>query len=150
MFLQLTASGELRLGRVARLFLVRGPGPEFSERDRALLTLQRPHVYQAYLVSERRRHPVPDLTPRKWELMRLVAAGRTNIQIARQLGLSEVTVRTHLENIYGRLDVSNRTSAVLRAFPDRVAYRRDWVSQPDRKCPESVWIGRYVLIPNGS
>ena len=53
--------------------------------------------------------------------MRLIAAGRTNIQIARQLGLSEGTVRTHLQNIYGRLDVSNRTAAVMRAFPEKIA-----------------------------
>ena len=60
---------------------------------------------------------MPDLTPRQWELLRLIAAGRTNIQIARQLGLSEGTVRTHLENIYGRLQVSSRTAAVTHAFP---------------------------------
>jgi DNA-binding NarL/FixJ family response regulator len=30
-------------------------------------------------------------------------------------------VRTHLDNIYGRLQVSSRTAAVLRAFPDRLA-----------------------------
>ena len=48
-------------------------------------------------------------------------AARTNTQIARQLGISEGTVRTHLENIYGRLGVSSRTAAVTRAFPDRVA-----------------------------
>ncbi len=108
-------------GRIARLFLVRGPGPEFCERDRALLTLLRPHLHQAYLDAERRRSPVPDLTPRQWDLLHLIAGGRTNIQIARQLGLSEGTVRTHLENIYSRLQVSNRTAAVIRAFPDRVA-----------------------------
>ncbi len=50
-----------------------------------------------------------------------VAAGHTNIQIARRLGLSEGTVRTHLENIYGRLHVSSRTAAVNRAFPDQTA-----------------------------
>jgi DNA-binding NarL/FixJ family response regulator len=64
---------------------------------------------------------VPELTPRQWDLLYLIARGRTNIQIARQLGLSEGTVRTHLENIYSRLQVSNRTAAVVRAFPDRVA-----------------------------
>ncbi len=108
-------------GRSVRLFFLRGPGPDFSERDRALLTLLRPHLQQAYHDAERRRSPVPDLTPRQWDLLHLIAGGRTNIQIARQLGLSEGTVRTHLENIYGRLQVSNRTSAVIRAFPDRVA-----------------------------
>ena len=42
-------------------------------------------------------------------------------QIARRLGISEGTVRTHLENIYARLNVSNRTAAVTRAFPDQDA-----------------------------
>jgi DNA-binding NarL/FixJ family response regulator len=36
-------------------------------------------------------------------------------------GLSEGTVRKHLENIFARLDVSSRTAAVIRAFPDRAA-----------------------------
>ena len=107
--------------RHVRLYLSRGPGPDFSERDRALLTLLRPHLHQAYLDAERRRHPVPRLTPRQKNLLRLVAAGHTNTQIARRLGISEGTVRTHLENIYERLGVSSRTAAVTRAFPDRVA-----------------------------
>ena len=107
--------------RHVRLYLSRGPGPDFSERDRALLTLLRPHLHQAYLDAERRRHPVPRLTPRQKNLLRLVAAGHTNTQIARRLGISEGTVRTHLENIYERLNVSSRTAAVTRAFPDRVA-----------------------------
>ena len=104
--------------RHVRLCLSRGPGLDFSERDRAVLTLLRPHLYQAFLAAERRRNPVPRLTPRQWELLRLLAAGHTNAQIARRLGISEGTVRTHLENIYERLDVSSRTAAVTRAFPD--------------------------------
>jgi DNA-binding CsgD family transcriptional regulator len=108
------------VGRTARLFFVRGPGLAFSERDRALLTLLRPHLAQAFVDAERQRNPVPDLTPRHWDLLHLLAAGRTNTQIARKLGLSEGTVRTHLENIYARLEVSNRTAAIIRAFPDRV------------------------------
>jgi DNA-binding CsgD family transcriptional regulator len=108
-------------GRTVRLFFFRGPGPDFTERDRALLVLLRPHVYQAYLDAERRRHPVPRLTPRQNDLLRLLAAGHTNTQIARRLGISEGTVGTHLENIYTRLNVSNRTAAVTRAFPDRAA-----------------------------
>ena len=108
-------------GRHARLYLTRGPGPDLSERDRALLVLLRPHLYQAYLDTERRRHPVPRLTPRQNDLLRLLAAGHTNTQIARRLGISESTVRTHLENIYDKLGVSSRTAAVTRTFPDRVA-----------------------------
>jgi len=108
-------------GRTMRLFFFRGPGADFSERDRAVLTLLRPHLHQAYLDAERRRHPVPRLTPRQTGLLRLVAAGHTNRQIARRLGISEGTVHTHLENIYERLHVSSRTAAVTHAFPDRVA-----------------------------
>jgi len=108
-------------GRTARLYFFRGPGPDFSERDRALLVLLRPHLHRAYLDADRRRHPVPRLTPRQNDLLRLLAAGHTNSQIARRLGISEGTVRTHLENIYERLGVSSRTAAVTRAFPDRAA-----------------------------
>jgi len=108
-------------GRTARLYLFRFSGPDFSERDRALLTLIRPHLHQAYLDAERRRAQGPGLTPRQAGLLRLVADGHTNAQIARRLGLSEGTVRTHLEHIYGRLQVSSRTAAVLRAFPGQMA-----------------------------
>jgi DNA-binding CsgD family transcriptional regulator len=106
-------------GRTVRLFFHHGP--DFTDRDGAVLTLLRPHLYQACLDAERRRHPVPRLTPRQTDLLRLLAAGHTNTQIARRLGISEGTVRTHLENIYEKLDVSSRTAAVTRALPDRVA-----------------------------
>jgi DNA-binding CsgD family transcriptional regulator len=108
-------------GRTMRLFFFRGSGPDFSERDRAVLTLLRPHLERAYLDAERRRHPVPRLTPRQTGLLHLVAAGHTNTQIARRLGISEGTVRTHLENIYERLQVSSRTAAVTRAFSNQAA-----------------------------
>jgi DNA-binding CsgD family transcriptional regulator len=107
--------------RSVRLCFWRGPGPDFSERDRALLALLRPHLHQAYLDAERRRSTTPRLTPRHWELLRLVAAGYTNAQIGRRLGVTEKTVGKHLENIYARLGVSSRTAAVTRAFPDRAA-----------------------------
>jgi DNA-binding NarL/FixJ family response regulator len=55
---------------------------------------------------------VPDLTPRQWEILRLVADGLSNAQIARAVSLSEGTVRKHLENVYGRLEVASRTAAV--------------------------------------
>src|SRR5438034_585635 len=42
-------------GRTVRLLFFRGSGPDFSERDRALLALLRPHLREAYLDAERRR-----------------------------------------------------------------------------------------------
>jgi DNA-binding CsgD family transcriptional regulator len=104
-------------GRTTRLIFLRGPGPDFTERDRGLLRLLRPHLHEAYQAAEHRRRGTPELTPRQRELLHLVAQGYTNTQIARRLGLAEGTVRRHLENIYARLEVSSRTAAVTRAFP---------------------------------
>jgi DNA-binding CsgD family transcriptional regulator len=108
-------------GRTLRLMFTRGPGADFSERDRSLLALLRPHLHEAYLDTQRRRGDKPELTQRQRELLLLVAAGQTNTQIARQLGLSEGTVRKHLENIYTRLHVSSRTAAVIRTFAHHAA-----------------------------
>lgn len=107
-------------GRTLRMFLFRGPGTGFGEGDRALLTLLRPHLCQAYHDAELRRRPAPELTLRQRELLNLLADGLTNTQIARRLGVSEGTVRTHLEHIYRRLQVSSRTAAVAPAFPNRM------------------------------
>jgi DNA-binding CsgD family transcriptional regulator len=105
-------------GRTWRLFLFRESGSDFCEGDRALLTLLRPHLHQAYLDAERRRHhPGADLTPRQRQLLDLVAAGYTNAQIARRLNIAEGTVRKHMENIHRRLQVPSRTAAVTRALP---------------------------------
>ena len=87
----------------------------FSERDRLLLTLLRPHLISARDRVEAQRRTVPVLTARQVELLARVARGDTNRQVARDLGLSEGTVRKHLENIYARLEVHSRTEAVTRA-----------------------------------
>jgi DNA-binding CsgD family transcriptional regulator len=107
-------------GRQLRLILHRGrQEPDFSERDRGLLALLRPHIYAAHVAVRRRRLGIPELTRRQWELLRLVDVGLSNRQIARRLCVSENTVRKHLENIFERLQVSSRTAALARAFPER-------------------------------
>jgi DNA-binding CsgD family transcriptional regulator len=108
-------------GRTVRLIFFRGAGADFSERDRALLALLRPHLHEAYRSAERRRGAAPELTRRQRELLRLVADGYTNAQIGRRLGISEGTVRKHLENIFARLQVSSRAAAVIKALQDQVA-----------------------------
>ena len=55
------------------------------------------------------------LTEREKEILSLVAKGETNIQIAQKLFVREVTVKTHLNAIYKKLNVKNRTQAVLLA-----------------------------------
>jgi DNA-binding CsgD family transcriptional regulator len=104
-------------GRTTRLLLFRGPGRDFDDRDRLVLTLLRPRLNELYQELERRRHRGPQLTARQVELLRLVARGHTNAEIAVTLCLSKQTVRKHLENIFARLGVSSRTAAVTAAFP---------------------------------
>jgi DNA-binding CsgD family transcriptional regulator len=99
------------------LFLFRDPGPEFSDCDRTLLTLLRPHLQQAYLGAERHRDAPLSSPPRHRDLLRLVAADHASAQIAQRLGLSEGTIRKHLENIYTRRQISSRTTAITRASP---------------------------------
>ena len=52
-----------------------------------------------------------DLTKREVEILRLVAEGHSNSQLARMLWVTEQTVKFHLSNIYRKLDVANRTEA---------------------------------------
>jgi DNA-binding NarL/FixJ family response regulator len=58
----------------------------------------------------------PDLTARELEILRWVAAGESNNAIARQLFVTEQTVKFHLSNIYRKLGVSNRTQASHFAY----------------------------------
>ncbi len=53
----------------------------------------------------------PDLTRRELEILRLVAEGHSNAELAKMLWVTEQTVKFHLSNIYRKLNVSNRTEA---------------------------------------
>ena len=108
-------------GTDRRLLLFRCEGrPDFSEREKAMLALARPHIAELHTRRDRELRGVPNLTPRQWEVLRLVAKGAGNRQIARTLGISDATVRRHLENAFFRLGVQCRTEAVarVRAFLD--------------------------------
>ncbi|MEU0491514.1 response regulator transcription factor [Nocardiopsis sp. NPDC006139] len=56
------------------------------------------------------------VTSREWEVGRLVAEGRTNAEIAEELGLSVATVKTHLGNLYAKLHVTNRVQLAIRVL----------------------------------
>lgn len=56
-----------------------------------------------------------DLTPRESDVVRQVAQGQRNKEIARSLGITEGTVKMHLHNLYEKLGVSSRTELALLA-----------------------------------
>ena len=59
--------------------------------------------------------PVDPLTDREVEVLRLIARGRANKEIARDLSIGEKTVKTHVSNILGKLGFQSRTQAALYA-----------------------------------
>ena len=59
---------------------------------------------------------VEALTEREMEVLRVVASGKSNKEVADALYLSVLTVQVHLRNIFGKLGVSNRTEAVTHAL----------------------------------
>ena len=74
----------------------------------ALLSLARGNIAP-------QQHQVESLTDREQDVLTLLAQGMTNKDIAQSLFLSVRTIEAHLRNVYGKLDVNNRTEAVLWA-----------------------------------
>jgi DNA-binding NarL/FixJ family response regulator len=70
------------------------------------------------LMNRMREPEAGPLSSRELEVLELVAAGNTNRELAAKLFISEATVKSHLLNIYAKLDVKDRAAAV------GVAYRR--------------------------
>ena len=58
----------------------------------------------------------PSLSPRELQVLRLVAEGRSNPEIARALFIGDATVKTHLLHVFEKLGVNDRTRAVTRAM----------------------------------
>jgi DNA-binding CsgD family transcriptional regulator len=95
-YIVLVALGFAALGIWAGLKLARRPAPRaFEKNEAALATLA--------------------ITPREQQVLALLAAGKSNKEIARDLGVSPNTVKTQLASLYHKLDVERRTQAVQRA-----------------------------------
>ena len=71
-------------------------------------------------LQERRRRE--ELTGREMDVLRCLARGRNNREIATTLFISEDTVKTHLKNVFGKLGVEDRTGAVLAAVRQGIVY----------------------------
>lgn len=91
----------------AREVLARDCQPHDLVAALLILTRQRPGVARSTLTDEPTR--------RELEVVTLLARGMSNREIAGQLFISEHTVRNHLGHIFGKLGVSSRTQAVVKA-----------------------------------
>lgn len=114
---RLVARLPVQPGRTRRILIDRDSGADFSERDRLVLQLLRPHLYEIYLDAQRRRDGVPRLSRRELEVLRLAAQGRSNAAIARELFIAVSTVRKHLEHIFDRTGVRTRAEAAALVMP---------------------------------
>ena len=76
-----------------------------------------------------------ELSERELEILRLVATGATNQQIARKLYISINTVKAHLRNIFGKLGVASRTEATLYAIQHGLVGVAPSVSEPPGEAP---------------
>jgi DNA-binding NarL/FixJ family response regulator len=109
--------GALDAGAVG--YLLKDAEPE--EIHRAIRAAMRgeaplaPKAAAALLAARSAASPEHDLTEREREVLRLVATGLANKQIARRLGISEKTVKGHLTHVFQAIGVTDRTQAALWA-----------------------------------
>ena len=78
------------------------------------------HRMMAFFASGRGRaaaaaDPFPELTEREHEILELIAAGRSNGEIAQRLAITSKTVRNHVANVLNKLQVASRSQAIVRA-----------------------------------
>jgi DNA-binding CsgD family transcriptional regulator len=116
-------------GRARSIYLERS-GTNYTDRERMLMQLLRPHLARMRLNAESRRRLDSSwsLTAREAEVLGLVARGKTNAEVASALYISPLTVRKHLEHIFEKLGVGNRTAAATYAQ----AALASKLSKPDR------------------
>ena len=91
-----------------------------SEKELAVLEAIRPFLARAHERVTSTPHLCSGeelgLTPRQAQVLEHLAAGRSCVQIAQAMGISERTVQKHLEHIYSRLHVPSRSAAVALAL----------------------------------
>jgi len=100
------------------------PGRELVEAVRAVAggaTVLQSGLTARLLISTRQAEPgATDLTERELAVLRLLAAGLHNRELAARLGISPRTVDRHCDNIYAKLGVGSRTEAVVRAISTKL------------------------------
>jgi len=107
------------LNRGASGYIVKSVNP--SDLAPAIRQAMEQTVYHALGMPEPTRDADLGLTERELVVLRAVARGASNGAIARELWVTEKTVKFHLTNIYGKLGVTNRTEAARAAFRHGIA-----------------------------
>lgn len=114
-------AGIVRSRTRTRNFVFSRKTGDFSTRDRTMLELLTPHLVRIHETTQLRRTAdlaapgtLDLLTTREAEILELVAAGLTNASIAERLWISPGTVKKHLDHVYAKLGVANRTAAAAR------------------------------------
>ena len=87
----------------------------FDKLGAALAPLQRAPIVEP--TAHTQQHP---LTPREVEVLRLIAAGKTNKVIAKELFLSKRTVDRHVSNILTKLGIASRSAATAYAYSNKL------------------------------
>ncbi len=70
--------------------------------------------------TPRERSPLSALTRREYEILTQLVGGASNKEIAKVLGLTEITIKSHLRNVFRKIGASNRTQAVALALREGV------------------------------
>ncbi|MGD0910292.1 MAG: response regulator transcription factor [Terracidiphilus sp.] len=89
------------------------------------------HIPPAIAEKLAERMGVEELTPREMDVLEQIVAGKSNKEIADELGVSEATVKTHINSLLGKLGVTDRTQAATAAI------RRGLVTLESLKRPET-------------
>jgi NarL family two-component system response regulator LiaR len=91
-----------------------------------------PSVAARVLQEMRNRHrqPVDELSKREVEVLRALARGRSNREIATALGIGEETVKTHVSNILSKLHLADRTQAAIYGLQKRLVPLDEALGQP--------------------
>ena len=84
-----------------------------------------PMVASRVLREMRQPSPLDALTPRELEVLRRIARGRSNYEIAQELSIGEQTVKTHVSNILSKLHLADRTQAAIYALQQRLVPLND-------------------------
>lgn len=117
---------EAYIGIIAFAFLILGIyfGSTYNKRkeEKLIKQLREDSIKKGFIEPSINPNAaeVTDLSKRELEVLKEITMGHTNKEIARKLFVSENTIKTHINNIYLKLEVNRRTQAVSRARELRI------------------------------